>query len=103
MLVNCDKPPGRIKRGWVVKPKQRYVRNIVSLMIEWRWTLCLQTSAMPEDRGSDEIPPYIKTMMKLESMSYAMQQVTETNSKLADNLGMLVEEFARMEEREIII
>jgi hypothetical protein len=38
-------------------------------------------------------------MKKLESMSCAIQQQTKTNSKLADNLGMLVEKFARMEER----
>jgi hypothetical protein len=58
-----------------------------------------QTSEMPKDKGSEQFPPYIKAMMKkLESMSYAIQQQTKTNSKLADNFGMLVEKFARMEE-----
>jgi hypothetical protein len=58
-----------------------------------------QISEIPEDKGSEQFPPYIKAMKKLESMSYAIQQQTKTNSKLADNLGMLVEKFARMEER----
>jgi septal ring factor EnvC (AmiA/AmiB activator) len=59
-----------------------------------------QSSEMPEGKGSEQFPPYVKAMMKkLESMSYAIQQQTKTNSKLADNLGMLVEKFARMEER----
>jgi hypothetical protein len=61
-----------------------------------------QISEMPGDKGSEQSPPYIKAIMKkLESMSYATQQQTETetNSELADNLGMLVEKFARIEER----
>jgi hypothetical protein len=59
-----------------------------------------QSSEMPEGKGSEQFPPYVKAMIKkLESMSYAIQQQTKTNSKLADNLRMLVEKFARMEER----
>jgi uncharacterized coiled-coil protein SlyX len=72
-------------------------------MIEWRWTQVLyipQISEIPADKGSEKFPPYIKAKKKkLESMSYAIQQQTKTNPKLADNLGMLVEKFARMEER----
>jgi hypothetical protein len=36
-----------------------------------------QTPAIPESKGSEAIPPYIKTMMKkLKPMSYAIQKQT---------------------------
>jgi hypothetical protein len=59
-----------------------------------------QISEIPQDKGSEQFRPYIKAMMKmLVSMSYAIQQQTKINFKLADNLGMLVENFTMMEER----
>jgi hypothetical protein len=59
-----------------------------------------QISEMPEDKDGKQISLYIKAMMKkLESMSYAIQHRQKPISNTADNLGMLVETFARMEER----
>jgi septal ring factor EnvC (AmiA/AmiB activator) len=46
------------------------------------------------------MPPYIKSMIKqTESISLAFQEQTKTNSILAGTLNILVEKFARMEER----
>jgi septal ring factor EnvC (AmiA/AmiB activator) len=46
------------------------------------------------------MPPYVKSTIKqMESISSASQEQTKTNSILAGTLNMLVENFARMEER----
>jgi uncharacterized protein (UPF0335 family) len=46
------------------------------------------------------MPPYVKSMMKqMEPISLAFQEQTKTNSILAGTINMIVEIFARIEER----
>jgi hypothetical protein len=58
-----------------------------------------QSAAIPESKDQEDMPPYVKSIMKqMESISSASQEQTKTNSILAGTLNMLVEIFARMEE-----
>jgi ribonuclease HI len=105
-LANCEKLPGRMNRFEVLGDQtqaemcEEYSQLGDGMEVDSGPLRTSQSSEMPEDKGSEQFPPYVKAMMKkLESMSYAIQQQTKTNPKLADNLGMLVEKFARMEER----
>jgi hypothetical protein len=105
-LANCEKLPGRMNRFEVLGDQtqaemcEEYSQLGDGMEVDSGPLRTSQSSEMPEGKGSEQFPPYVKAMMKkLESMSYAIQQQTKTNSKLADNLGMLVEKFARMEER----
>jgi hypothetical protein len=104
-LVNCKKLPGRMNRFEVLGDQtqaemcEEYSQLGDGMGLDSGPLRTSQSSEMPEGKGSEQFPPYIKAMKKLESMSYAIQQQTKTNSKLADNLGMLVEKFARVEER----
>jgi hypothetical protein len=104
-LANCEKLPGRVNRFEVLGDQTQAemceeYSQLDGMEMDPGPLRTSQISEMPEGKGSEQFPPYIKAMVKKPvSMSYAIQQQTKTNSKLADNLAMLVENFARMEER----
>jgi hypothetical protein len=94
-LANCEKSPGRMNMFEVLGDQtkaemcEEYSQLDDGMEVDSGPLRASQISEMSEDKGSEPFPPYIKAMMKkLESMSYAIQQQTKTNSKLADNLGM---------------
>jgi hypothetical protein len=58
----------------------------------------IQTAGKSEIKDGNDFPPYFKILLK-QMESPAFREQTKTNSILADNLSMLVDNFARMGER----